>query len=176
MMNWTLTLLNNRLYKIKNTYKLGFWCLKLIKSSLIVICFCALLLEHENKQVFFKGKHFWRSTMLKIDLGNNISCSSWHGLKTALGAALFSLSSSPWWYTWRNQHVSHSKLHKIRLLTYSRQKPSKILNTITFDNNLLRKSWLSVIFPFCIKRCMLKKQMQWNEQVSDWMQNFKSAS
>lgn len=49
-------MLKNRLYKIKNTYKLGLWCLKLIKSSLIVIRFCALLLENGHKRVIFKGK------------------------------------------------------------------------------------------------------------------------
>lgn len=60
-------------------------------------------------------------------------------------------------------------------------KPSKIRITITFYNNLLRNSWLSVISPFCIKSvnanvARWKKQMQWNEQVSDWMEKCMSTS
>lgn len=50
-------MLNNRLYKIKNTYKLGFLRLKLIKSSLIVIRFSALLLSYEHKRVILKGEN-----------------------------------------------------------------------------------------------------------------------
>lgn len=66
-------------------YKFVFWCLKLIKFSLIVICFCVLLLEYENKWVIFKGINFWWLIILKIDLGNNISCFFWYGLKIVLG-------------------------------------------------------------------------------------------
>lgn len=128
-MNWTLIMLNNRLYKIKNTYKIGFLCLKLIKSSLITIRLCALLLKHEHKRVIFKGKTFWQSTMLKVHLGNNQSCPSWHGLKLHWVLPSFLYQSSPWWYTCRNQHVSNSKLRRIRLLTYSRQKAKPVKNT-----------------------------------------------
>lgn len=133
-MNWTLIMLNNRLYKIKNTYKIGFLCLKLIKSSLITIRFCALLLEHEYKRVIFKGRKFWLSTMLKVDLDNNQSCPSWHGFKLQWVLPCFVLffffyQSSLWWYTCRNQHVSNSKLRRIQLLTYSRQKAKPVKNT-----------------------------------------------
>lgn len=84
-MNWKFIMFNNCFFKIKNMYKFGLWCLKLIKFSLIVICFCVLLLEYGYKWIIFKGKKFWWLIMLKVDLGNSISCFFWYGLKIVLG-------------------------------------------------------------------------------------------
>lgn len=123
----------------------------MIKSSLIVICFCALLLVYKHKQVIFKGRKSWLSTMLKVDFGNDQSCPSWHGKKLHWVQPSFLYLSSPWWYAWKN-HTINSKSRIILLFTYSTRnaKPFTKRNTITFNNNLLTNSWM-LVSPFCIK-------------------------
>lgn len=127
----------------------------MIKSSLIIICFCALLLVYKHKQVIFKGRKSWLSTMLKVDFGNDQSCPSWHGLKLHWVQPRFLYQSSPWYYTWKNHTINTYLTLNHVLYYYSRildktKKPFTKRNTITFNNNLLTNSWM-LVSPFCIK-------------------------
>lgn len=134
-MNWTLIMLNNRLYKIKNTYKLGFLRLKLIKSSLIVIRFSALLLAYEHKRVILKGENPDYQQCWKFIWEKNQSCPSWHGLKLHWVLPNFLYQSSPWWYTWSNYTISTYLTLHYEEYDYSRildKKQITIRNTITF--------------------------------------------
>lgn len=118
----------------------------MIKSSLIVICFNALLLVYKHKQVIFKGRKFWQSTMLKVDFGNDQSCPSWHGFKLHWVQLSF-LEKNHTINTYLTQN--HVLYYYSRILEKT-QKPFTKRNTITFNNNLLTNSWM-LVSPFCIK-------------------------
>lgn len=108
--------------------------------------------------------------MLKDDLGNNQSCPSWHGLKLHWVLPGFLYQSSLWWYTCRNQHVSNSKLRRIQLLTYSRQKAKPVKNTWYnhflqwFINKLMVVSNFSILHQKRQCKCCTLKKNKCNER------------